>query len=369
MARTVVPVIIVIIALLIVIPQTLYTIDETELGIVTRLGAFQRAETSPGLRVKTPFVESVRKFDKRLLRVDGATASLLTSDRRNLVIDSYSRYRITNPLLFFQTLTTELLANARVVDIVASQLRAEVALDEQSDVISETREEIMDRVTRASNRFEINRGEAEGLDGALRNSELEILITPPRVSGDDVRLRGRPPTAEELEAIIREPQPSELSGSAVGYFVPLRERLGIEIVDVRIKRADFPPQVATSVYERMEAERERIASGLRAEGAQRDAEIRASVDRQVRVIVDTARGTAARLTGEGESDAILILSEALQQDPEFYDFQRTLQAYRAALTGDTTVVLDRNSDLFKFLTNPFGDFEPGPATPTPTPSP
>ena len=363
MGKIAVPLIILVIIALIVIPQTFYTIDETQIGIVTRLGAFQREELSPGLRVKTPFIEQVKKFDKRLLRVDGATASLLTSDRRNLVIDSYARYRITDPLLFFQSLTTELQANARVVDIIASQVRNEVALDQQSDVISETREEIMDRVTHAANLFAINRTEAQDLPGGLRNPDLQILVSPPRISGEQTQLRGKAPTSEELEAIIREPNPPELGDSTIGYFVPLSERLGIEIVDVRIKRADFPPDVATSVYDRMEAERERIASGLRAEGAQRDAEIRADVDRQVKVILDTARGTAARLHGEGESAATKILATALQQDPEFYDFQRTLEAYKTALQGDTTVVLDRNSDLFKFLTDPFGDS----ATPTPTP--
>lgn len=365
MGRFAVPVIILIIAALIVIPQTFYTIDETELGIVTRLGAFQREEISPGLRVKTPFIESVQKFDKRLLRVDGATASLLTSDRRNLVIDSYARYRITDPLLFFQSLTTELSANARVTDIVASQLRAEVALDLQSDVISETREEIMERITQASNRAEINRQEALNLPNGLRNDTLEILITPPDLGEDEIQLRGRAPTPEEFEAIVREASPPELEGSAIGYFVPLSQRLGIRIVDVRIKRADFPPNVATSVFERMQAERERIASGLRAEGAQREAEIRAEVDREVRVILDTARGTASRLRGEGESEAITILADALEEDPEFYDFQRTLEAYRTALSNDTTVVLDRNSDLFKFLTDPFGGTGSSSATPTP----
>ena len=117
------------------------------------------------------------------------------------------------------------------------------------------------------------------------------------------------------------------------------------------------------------AERERIASGLRAEGDQRDLEIRAEVDRQVQITLQTAEGQAALLRGEGEREAILILAQALEQDPEFYDFQRTLQAYRTALDdGHTTVVLDPNSDFFKFLQDPFGDVAP-PATPTPAPAP
>ena len=105
----------------------------------------------------------------------------------------------------------------------------------------------------------------------------------------------------------------------------------------------------------MEAERERIASGLRAEGTQRDSEIRAEVDRRVNITLETARGAAERIIGEGEREAIQILADALERDPEFYDFRRTLEAYKTALATDTTVLLDADSDLFKFLQDPFGN--------------
>ena len=131
MAKLTIPLIVVIIAIVIVVPQTLFVVDETQLAIVTRFGEFKRSHTSPGLQVKTPFAEQVTKFDKRLLRVDVAPASLLTSDKRNLVIDSYARYRIVDPLIFFKNLRNESLADARVGDIVNSQLRQEVARDLQ----------------------------------------------------------------------------------------------------------------------------------------------------------------------------------------------------------------------------------------------
>lgn len=354
MAKVLVPAVIVAIVALIILPQIFFTVDETQLAIVTRFGEFRDAHTEPGLRVKTPFVDSVTKFDKRLLRADAPAASLLTSDKRNLVIDSYARYRIVDPLLFFTSLRSEREAASRVSAIVNSQLRSEVALDLQSDIISETREDVMERITIASNRFEIEREQAELFPDGLRNSEITILISI-TVQDTDNPTRPRTPTPAELEDLIREPNPPGLEGLKVTYFHPLARQFGVEVVDVRIKGADFPVDIASSVFTRMQAERKRIADGLRAEGNQRDAEIRADVDRQVEITLETARGRSALLRGEGEGQAITILSEALEQDPEFYDFQRTLEAYRASLGEGTTLLLDSNSDFFKFLQDPFGD--------------
>jgi membrane protease subunit HflC len=352
MGRILVPIVIIVIAALVVLPQIFFTVDETQLAIVTRFGEFRQAYTTPGLRTKTPFIDSVTKFDKRLLRADAPSASLLTADKRNLVIDSYARYKIIDPLLFYQRLGSELDAASRVAAIVNSQVRSEVALDLQTDIISETREEVMKRVTIASNRSEIERSEAEAFTNGLRNPEVTILLTPIQQDPNNPQ-RPRAPTSSELELLINSPNPPELEGLKVTYFQPQIRELGIEIVDVRIKGADFPPDIASSVYDRMKAERERIASGLRAEGEQRDAEIRADVDRQVEVTMETANGRAAILRGEGEGEAIKILAEALQQDPEFYEFRRTLEAYAIALDSKTTLLLDANSDFFKFLQDPF----------------
>lgn len=354
MAKVFVPTIIAAIAALIVLPQIFFTVDETQLAIVTRFGEFQTAHNNPGLRSKWPFVDSVTKFDKRLLRADAPPASLLTSDKRNLVIDSYARYRIVEPLLFFQSLRSEREAASRVSAIVNSQLRSEVALDLQTDIISETREEVMERVTFASNRDEITRDEALAFPNGLNSPEVAIQIDPV-VQDSENPIRGRPLTPSELNALVGSPSPPELEGFKVTYFQPLARAFGLEIVDVRIKGADFPTDIAASVFNRMNAERQRIASGLRAEGDQRDAEIRADVDRQVEITLDTARGRSALLRGEGEGQAITILADALEQDPEFYDFQRSLEAYRVALNSDTTILLDSGSDLFKFLQDPFGD--------------
>ena len=279
--RTLIIIAVIFLLLVIVGPQAFFTVDETQVAIVTRFGEFKRSLTSPGIKVKTPFIDSVTKFDKRLLRYDLPPDSLLTSDKKNLIIDAYIRYRIVDPLIFFQSVRDVQSADARVGDIVASELRREIAQDLQSDIISESREDIMNRVRDAS---------------AIVAKDFGLLIT-----------------------------------------------------DVRIKRADFPVDIAQSIFSRMEAERERIAKQFRAEGAEESAIIRADVDRQATVILAEAERDANVLRGEGEAEAISIFASALEKDPEFYAFQRSLQAYKLFLDQSTTVVLPADSELFKYL--------------------
>ena len=268
----------------IILPQVLVVVDETELAIITRLGDPQRSIRSAGLYVKAPLIDNVTKFEKRLLIFDAPAESLLTSDKKRLIIDVYARGRITDPLLFFQTVRSVTQARSRVIDIVASELRREIAKDLQLDVIKTKREEI---------------------ENAVR---------------DGVR--------------------------------PIINELGIDIVDVRIKRADFPQAIAGSVYERMKAERKRIADRERAEGAEADLEKRAKVDREAVEIRSGARKEADIIRGEAEAEAIAIFAEALEQDPEFYRFLRSLDAYALFLGDNTTVVLPADSDLFEFLQSP-----------------
>jgi membrane protease subunit HflC len=352
MAKLTIPLIVIIIAAVIVIPQTFFVVDETQMAIVTRFGEFKRSHTQPGLQVKTPFAEQVTRFDKRLLRVDVAPASLLTSDKRNLLIDSYARYRIVDPLIFFKNLRNEILADSRVSDIVNAQLRQEVARDLQTEVISETREEIMDQVTADSNRIEFSRAEMEkayplGIDDPF------VTVRIDDDTSDDIRPRLA--SDAQLDLLRNNANPAELSEFTITYSQSIRKALGIVIVDVRIKRADFPPDIETSVFSRMEAERERIASGLRAEGTQKDSEIRAEVDREVNIILETAQGRSALLIGQAEQEAIEILAQSLEKNPEFYAFRRSLEAYKVFMDSQTTMIIDPDSDLLRYLTDPSGE--------------
>jgi len=251
--------------------QTVFTVDETQLAIVTRFGEPVRDPIqNPGLNFKTPFVEAVIYLDKRLLLFDAPPSSLLTKDKKNLLIDVYARGRIVDPLLFVQTVATEREGANRAIEIVASALREEIALDNQSEIIRTSREDVMNRIRDA---------------------------VSPRLSP-----------------------------------------FGIETVDVRLKRADFPPEIAASVFERMKAERKRIADRERAEGAKTDAEVRSDVDRQAKIIESAAQRDADIIRGCGEAEAIRIFAESLEQDPEFYTFQRSLELYKTYLTQNTTIV-------------------------------
>ena len=262
-------------------PQLFFVVDEKQQAIVTRFGEVQQSIRSPGLYVKTPFIDATTYFDKRLLSFDAPPESLLTKDKKRLIIDVYARGRIVNPVLFRETVQTESQGKARAVDIIASELRREIASDNQAEIITTKREDIMVRVRD---------------------------IVKPKL----------------LE-------------------------FGIDIIDVRIKRADFPPEIAESVYARMQSERKRKADKERAEGQEIDAEVRAAVDREAAIIKATAQRKAEITRGEGEGEAIKIFAEAIAQDPEFYKFQRSLQAYRKILEVNSTVVIPADSDLFEFL--------------------
>ena len=265
-------------------PQSFFSVDETQLAIVTRFGDVKQAITEPGLHTKTPFVDTVTYFEKRRTLFDANPDALITADKKRLVIDAYAIGRITDPLLFRQTVQTTQRAVTRGNDIVASELRRQIASDDQIDIIRNNREQIMEKVR------------------------------------------------DSVEPKLKE--------------------FGIDTVDVRVKRADFPNEIATAVYARMQAERKRIADAERAEGAKQDLEIRSNVDRQATIIRAEAERDANILRGEGEAQAVTIFASALERDPEFYRFQRSLEAYRNFLTQNATVVLPADSDLFAFLQSP-----------------
>ena len=333
------PIIVLVIIIIFTAFQSLFQINETEVGIVTRFGEFRSSYITPGLKVKVPFIDTVTKFDKRLQRVDVPPESLLTSDKKRIRVDAYARYKILDPLLFFKTLTDETTADSRIASIVASNLREEIALDTQDEVISEKREIIMGYITNSSNFFEISASEASNYDGGISNEQIVILTK------DEGGARYTLITEEDKLSLMSNVLADTIQ---VKYLIPLYSKWGVEIIDVRIKRADFPESVESSIFERMVAERFRKASAFKAEGEQRDKEIRAEVDRLVEITLETARGEAAILRGEGEKLAIDALAKALSKDPEFYGFVRSLEAYEASLPG-STIILDPNSELFQYL--------------------
>jgi modulator of FtsH protease HflC len=273
---------IVVIVLGVVANSALFVISQTEQAIVLEFGKPIRVETTPGLKWKIPFVQDARIMEKRVLELDPPVSQLILSDQKRLDVDAYARYRIADPLLYYQAVRNEAGLKARGEDIVTSGMREVLGKVTLLSVLSADREEIMSNIQKS------------------------------------VALAGK--------------------------------RYGIEIIDVRIRRADLPEQAAQAVFARMRSEREREASEARAQGAEKAQEIRASADRERTVLLAEADRDSEILRGEGDRQAIRIYADAYGQDADFYRFYRSMQAYRKALsTADTTMVLSPNSEFFRYF--------------------
>ena len=333
------PIIILVIIIIFIALQSVFTVDEKEVAIVTTFGEYKASYITPGLKTKVPFVDTVTKFDKRLQRVDVPPETILTSDKKRIRVDAYARYKIINPLLFFKTLTNETTADSRIGSIISSRLREEIAQDTQDDLISERRDSVMKYVTTTSNLFEISYEEVYELENGLQYKDLYFYIKSPTDASFN------PVNNDQRTLILSNAFDSTYE---IKYFVPLQNIWGVEIIDIRIKRADFPDEVESSIFDRMMAERFEKSSAYRAEGEQEDKEIRASVNKEVEVTLETAQGYAAFTRGEGEALAIEALAIALKSDPEFYGFVRSLEAYEKSLKG-STIILDPTSELFRYL--------------------
>jgi len=281
MARLVIGAIVV---ALLVLSQTVFVVGEWQQAVITQFGKPVRTIREPGLYVKVPVVQTLSRFERRILATDVQAAEYLTLDKKRLAVDHVSRWRISDPLEFYRTVRDTRGAMARLDDIIFARLRQEIAKHNFADFIREKREGIMQVVTAGTR---------------------------------------------------------EMAAS-----------FGIEVVDVRIKRADLPTEVQASVYARMRAERERIAKRYRAEGEERARKIRASADKEREILVAKAYEESQGMIGEGDAQAIATYARAFGQDPEFYGFLRRLESYEKIFAGGTTVVLSPDSDLLRYLQGP-----------------
>lgn len=264
-----------------------FTVQQIESALVLQLGEPKRVLTDPGLYFKIPVIQNVIKIDNRILHLDAAPAEVIASDQKRLVADAYLRYRITDPLLFFQAVTTEAAANLRLQSLLESALRETLG--------------------------------TQPLNAIISGQRLALMATVTQIT----------------------------SGQAAG--------LGIEVVDVRIKRADLPEENSQAVYQRMRTGREQEARQIRAEGAEAALRTRAFADREVTVILANANRDSEILRGLGDAKAIELFAEAFGKDIEFFSFYRSMQAYRTALgADDTTMVLSPDSDFFQFFSSMTG---------------
>ncbi len=269
------------ILLLFVGMDTFYTVDQTQTAIVLELGKPVSGAITPGLRFKKPLIQNVLRFDARILEHDADPAEILTKDKKNMLVDNFTKWKIVDPLQFYRTVQTIPGAQARLDDIIYSELRVALGQYLLIEVVNQKRAEIMEQVTK------------------------------------------------KASEIIKE--------------------YGIEVVDVRIKRTDLPPENERAIFGRMRAERERQAKQYRSEGQEEAAKIRSDAERERTVILADAERESSMLRGQGDAEATKIFAQSLEQGPDFYSFQRSLEAYEKSFQNNTTFVLTPQSEFFKFL--------------------
>ena len=269
-------------ALIILGSQCVFFVHQTQKALILQLGKPIGAVLTPGLHFKVPFLQNVVTLDARILDYEARKADTLTSDKKTIVLDNYARWRIVDPLLFFQAVSTTEAAHSRLVDIIYSQLRAQVGRYTMTEVISTKRSEIMKIVT------------------------------------------------------------ERCSEQAKAY--------GIEVVDVRIKRTDLPPQNQEAIFGRMQTERARQAKQYRSEGQEESLRIKSTADRERTIILAEAQRKALTLQGEGDAAAVAIFAQSLAQAPEFYEFQKSLEVYKSGMKDNTRLIIPLNSPLLKYMT-------------------
>jgi len=267
--------------------SALFIVDQTQLALVLQFGQPRRVIRDPGLWVKRPFLEDVILYDNRLLDFEPPPEEVIVSDQKRLVVDTYTRYRITDPLLFYQTVNSELAVRARLNAMVSGSLRRVLGNVTLSALLSDQRPAIMHQIR------------------------------------DEVSAQGK--------------------------------SFGIDVVDVRIRRADLPEENSQAIFARMQSEREQQAAQYRAEGSEAAQTVRANAERERTVILAEAQRDAQRVRGDGDAESIRIYADAFGQDKEFFAFYRSMQAYRDALNGHTTsFVLTPDTGFFRFFENTGG---------------
>ncbi|NJA89926.1 protease modulator HflC [Rhodocyclus tenuis] len=272
------------VAILGVLSASIFTVDQRQYAIVFQLGEVRDVIAEPGLYLKWPMIQNVRYFDKRILTLDSAEPErFITSEKKNVLVDSYVKWRIIDPKLYYVSVSgDEARARTRLSQTVNAGLREEFGKRTVHDVVSGERDQIMEQMRQKA----------------------------------------------DLDA----------------------RKIGVQIVDVRVKRVDLPLEVSESVYRRMEAERKRVANELRSQGAAESEKIRADADRQREVIIAEAYRDAQKVKGEGDAKASAIYAQAFSANPEFYAFYRSLEAYSGAFRNKSDVmVVEPNSEFFKYM--------------------
>ncbi|MDJ0784077.1 MAG: protease modulator HflC [Desulfosarcinaceae bacterium] len=313
-------IIIVLVAIGVIGFASAYTVDETEQVVVTQFGkVVGEPKIEPGLYFRIPFIQHANYFPKNLLQWDGDPGQIPTLDKKFIWVDSFARWKITDPIKFFQTVGNTLSAQGRLDDIIDPAVR--------NAVTSYPLNETVRRTDRVLDTFEVGLTDQIFTQDVEPDEEEEV-----RQGRFNIRI-GR---EKITEGIQRQAQPK-------------LEPFGIEVVDVKIKRVNYTEQVRESVYGRMIAERKQIAEKFRSEGKGEAQKILGDKERDLKLITSEAYRTAQEIKGRAEAEATRLYADAFNIDPEFYSFQKTLEVYNEALDDRSTMILSTDSEIFRFL--------------------
>jgi membrane protease subunit HflC len=268
-----------------------FIVNQTHRALVLQFGEPVRAIDEPGLYWRTPFIQTVEQFDRRILDLQTDEQEVIASDQKRLIVDAFARYRISDPLAFYKAFRSEVGARQRLTAIVDSTIRSVLGRATFIDVVRNKRDALMKQTIKQVN--------------------------------DDVR------------------------------------NLGVEIVDVRIRRADLPEANSQAIYRRMQTERQREAAELRAQGSEQSQRIKSTADKEVTVLLANANRDSERMRGDGDAERNRIYADAFTKDRDFFGFYRSMQAYEESLKGGhTRIVLSPNSEFFRYF-NGGGAAKPG----------
>ncbi len=276
--------------------SSVFIVNQTEQALILQFGKPVRVIKEAGLHFKTPFVQNVEYFDNRLLDFDADQNEVIAADQKRLIVDAFVRYRITDPLRFKQTVGNEITMRSRLNSILESSLRQVLGSVPLSAVLSEKRSEIMSSIRNLVN--------------------LQAMGAKVEGGTDNITKGG----------------------------------FGIEVVDVRIKRADLPPANSEGIYKRMQTEREREAKEFRAKGSEDAQKIRSQADKERTILLAEAKKKSEITRGEGDGTATKIFADAFGRDQEFFQFYRSMQAYKKTINQkDTTMLMSPNNEFLQFM--------------------
>jgi membrane protease subunit HflC len=285
----------------------LFVVEEGEQALVTQFGKPVSDVLGPGLHWKIPFVQTVHRFEKRILKWDGDPNQIPTKDKRYIFLDTTARWRIADPLLFFKTVATERGAQSRLDDIIDSVVR---------DAVS---------------------------------GHLLVEL----VRGSDYRPSGGAPEEIEIEGVPVSPEQlvgrEQILANLLKKARASTPEYGIDLIDVQIKRINYVEQVRKRVYERMISERKKVAAEFRSEGEGEKADILGQMDKELKSITSEAYRQAEEIRGKADAEAAAIYAAAYGKDREFYAFVRTLESYRKAVGNNGKMVLSTDSDFYRYL--------------------